>query len=345
MQKPISKPATPGKISNAPTPSGPVIIRSIFPDPIFTGDRQPSIIHPEFSGLNLVTGFRGKGKTSWGLKIDNPLNICMIDAEDKGRTLAQQRKFTVGAYFQPVTDAIDLMGERYDLQGVYDRIVQIVNAIPKGRFTSLFIDNAQCLQDGAQRFLANNLSQGPRYGVRPDNIVTGGFGGALPGAKHMIAELIHLANSKEIKVITVSFQLKGAWAKGQPLFNKFKTTDVDIWHQLSVCTLAMVDPLPQHFPIPRALVMKESLSLMEWDEDKQFTRQIRRVPPALPQAEPRFLYNYLNNPADMAKLKEGESVTALELAPFAPTFSDEQVMLFERMARAQKELGINEEEE
>lgn len=336
----MNKPAKPGAARpvSSPPPSPIVLTRTTFPDPIFEGEPLKSIIHPDFSGLNLVTGFRGKGKTSWLLKLDRPENICMIDCEDKGITLAGP--LGVGAYFQPMTDVCSLLGKDFEIQAAYDRIAQVVNKIPAGRFTTLIIDNAQDLQDGAARLIQNNPSIANRYGVRPENAISGGYGGSWPGVKHLVAELLHLTNSKGIKVIGVSFQLKPAWKDGKPLFNQFKTTDVAIWHERSILTLIFVDPMAIHYPVPRALVMKESLSVMEWSEELQETLQYRRIPQALPCAKPVMLYRYLDNRTGKWDPQEGETVTALELAPYLPTFSREQLVELEKMVRAQKALGI-----
>jgi hypothetical protein len=335
------KPVVVSRAQVSPAVEAPAIVKSIV-DPVFTGEIGPTIIHPDFEGLNLITGFRGKGKTSYALKVDRPSNMCMLDYEDKGVTLV--KKMGIGSYFQPITDVIRTFGRGANLQAIYDRTVQILEAIPIGRFTTLIIDNAQDLQDSSAQLIKNNPALAVKYGVRPENAISGGYGGAWPGVKHVIAEILHLANSRGIKVIVVTFQLKGAWKDGKPLFNKFKTTDVAIWHERSVLTLALVDPTAQYFPIPRALVMKESLSTMEWDEERKMTVQVRRLPPALPRAEPRFVYEYLDNPVDLGNLKPGEDVTASELSPLSPTFDKEQLSILERMARAQKELGIEEQE-
>ena len=311
-----------------------------LPTPEFTGEPQPTIIPPDFKGVNLITGFRGHGKTSYGLKTDNPANILMLDYEDKGSLLAEP--LGVGGYYQVMTEVVSHLGEKFDVQAVYDRTTQILNAVPKDRFTTLFIDNAQDLQDGSAQLIRNNPAMARRYGVKPENAESGGYGGAWPGVKYLIKNMFHLANSKGIKVIVVSFQLKGAWKDGRPLFNKFKTTDVSIWHERSILTLAMVEPMPEHFPVPRALVMKEQLSKMEWvsNGDERYTKQVRRLPMALPRAEPRYVYNYMTegNYADFKNPKPGEMPTIEELGPFTPSFSKEQLMLTERMIRAQQAL-------
>lgn len=317
-----------------------------FPTPEFRGEPQPTIIPSDFAGVNLITGFRGHGKTSYGLKTDNPANILMLDYEDKGSLLAEP--LGVGGYFQVMTEVVSHLGDKFDVQAVYDRTLQIVNAVPEGRFTCLFIDNAQDLQDGSAQLIRNNPAMARRYGVKPENAESGGYGGAWPGVKYLIKNLFHLANARGIRVIVVSFQLKGAWKEGRPLFNKFKTTDVSIWHERSILTLAMVEPMPQFFPVPRALVMKEQLSKMQWLSDGNgggVTRQIRRLPLALPRAEPHEVYRYMTEGhyADFKNPKPGEMATIEELGPFTPSFSKEQLMLTERMIRAQQALEASDE--
>src|SRR5688572_12567113 len=174
-------------------PLAPIVVTQ-FPAPIIEGEKSPSIIHPDFQGLNLITGFRGMGKTSYGLKTDNPNNILMLDYEDKGGLLA--KPLGVGGYFQIMTEVVGQLGEKFELQAVYDRTLQILNAVPEGRFTTLFIDNAQDLQDGSAQLIRNNPAVARRYGVRPENAESGSYGGALPGVKHLIKNMFHLANSK-----------------------------------------------------------------------------------------------------------------------------------------------------
>lgn len=335
----------------APPPAAarsPLVVtpKADFPAPEFSGQPEPSVIPSDFAGVNLITGFRGHGKTSYGLKTDHPSNILMLDYEDKGGLLAEP--LGVGGYYQIMTEVVGQMGDKFELQAVYDRTLQVLNAVPEGRFTTLFIDNAQDLQDGSAQLIKNNPDVARRYGVRPENAESGSYGGALPGVKHLVKNMFHLANSKGIRVIVVSFQLKGAWKDGKPLFNKFKMTDVSIWHERSILTLAMVEPMVEHFPIPRALIMKEQLSKMTWvpgEDGRGYTKQVRRLPMALPKAEPQYVYEYMTEGhyADFKNPKPGEMATAEELFPFTPTFGKEQLLMTERMLRLQQALGSDGE--
>jgi hypothetical protein len=98
--------------------------------------------------------------------------------------------------------------------------------------------------------------------------------------------------------------------------------------------------MPEHFPVPRALVMKEAFSLRKWSDELKRVIQTRRFPAAFPKAEPTEIYRYLNEPASFKDPKPGERVTALELSPWTPTFGNEQLAYLEKALRLQRELGI-----
>lgn len=322
-------------------PGVPAILSPAFDKPEFAGEPSPSVIHPQFGGLNLITGFRGHGKSSLAMSWDHPNNVLMLDFEDKEETGAQE--LGISAYFPIMKEVIGKMGANFDVEHIYNRTLQILESVPAGRFTTLVIDNAQDLQEGCCQKISKDPELIKRFGLKAKNVETGGFGGAMAGAKRLIDNLLHLANSKGFKITSVTFQFKQAWANKEPLFNKWKTTDVTTWHEKSRLTMVLVPPMPEHFPVPRALVMKEAFSKREWSEELKRVVQTRRFPSAFPKATPHEIYKYLDEPADFKNPKPGETTTAIELAPYTPTFSNEQLFLLERMARAQKELGMSGE--
>lgn len=338
-----ARPQRPQPKTAAPTENILVKGMNALPEPTFGESiwKGESIIPPEMRHSILITGFRGFGKTSFCLKLDHPDKILMLDYESKGETLASQIK--LGGYFPVMSEIAGHYGENFNPQVVYERTIQILKAVPQGRFSTLVLDNGEHLQSGCAQLIKNNPPLAAKYGIDPGNAVSGAYGGAWPGVKYLIQGLFQLARSKGILLIATTFQLKGAWKEGKPLFNQFKTTDVSVWHEQSVFTGVMVEPLPENYPTPRMLVMKESLSKMVWDEEKGEMIQFRRVPPALPKATPSELYKYLrrDTPIKWEELSEGEKVDSLELAPFKPTFSKEQLYLAERMARAQEALGLS----
>lgn len=335
------------KIASVPSrpiarpPTSPAIIVPAFEKPTFEGEPSESVIHPHFHGFNLITGFRGKGKSTLAMSWDNPNNIIMLDFETKEEHGAKE--LGIKAYFPVMKEVIGKMGTQFDGEQVYSRTLQIVDAIPDGRFTTLVIDNAHEFQDSCCRRIENNPDIARRFGIKQKNLETGGFGGALPGAKRLIAYLFHLITSKNIRVISTTFQLKPDWVNNQPAFGKWVTSKVSIWHEASKLSLVMVDPIPEYFPVPRALVMKENFPLRKWSEEHKRTVTVRRIPMAIPKAEPVEIYKYLDEPADFKNPKPGEIATALEINPFTPTFSNEQLVQWEKILRLQKDLGITGE--
>jgi hypothetical protein len=328
---------------NKPVPRGVAIPRpnaiiQKLHDPIWTGEKQESIIHPEFSGLTFITGFRGKGKSSLLEKFDDPANLVMVDLESKEEEDAT-KQLEVGGYFPVMKELATAYGSDYDIQSVYDRILQIANSMPKYRFTVFAIDNAQELVEGAKRFIQNNPDVARKYGLVAQNVAENKFGATQSGAKHLINNLYQTVMSK-VKCFIVTFQLRAAWANNQPAFNKFRTTELTTWHELSKLTLVMVDPIVQHFPNPRAIVMKEAYSQKKWDREKKEFTQIRRIPPAIPKATPQEIYKYLDEPWKLSEPKPGELVTPLELSPFTPTFGNEQLYLMREMVALQEKLGM-----
>ena len=322
-----AKPSTQatGATTGAPKPQ--------MPPPEFTGEPRPSVIHDALRQMVFVTGFRGQGKTTFCLGMDNPANICMLDYESKGEGLA--RPLGVGGYFSVMDDCAQTFGGDFRPIHVYQRTKQIVEAMPSGRFTTLVLDNASLLQDGALEMVKLRPSD---FGIDPVKAQTGQYGGAWPGVKYVLRNLFSVARSKGVKVIAVTFQLTKAWGAQGPLLNKFKTTDVALWHEMSVLSLVLVNGRPEHMPAPSALVMKEQLGEMVWDEAAQETRVVRRLPFKLPRATMGEVYRYLREPVDFKALKPGEMPDSGEIDPFLPTFGKEQLRDLERLARAAAEL-------
>lgn len=322
-------------------PIAPTIIAPVFERPTFEGELQDSIIHPQFHGFNLITGFRGKGKSTLAMSWDNPNNIIMLDFESKEESGALD--LGIKAYFPVMKEVIGKSGINFEADQVYYRTLQIIDSIPERRFTTLVLDNGNEFQEGCIRRIEKDPELYTRFGIKQKNIDLGGYGGARPGAKRLIAYLMHLAYSKGIKVISTTFQLTPAWINNQPAFNKWKTTDVSIWHEASKLSLVMVEPMPEHFPSPRALVLKENFPLRKWSEEKKRTLTVRRIPMAFPKAEPTEIYGYLDTPANFKDPRSGEKVEAIEINPFTPSFGREQLVEWERILRLQKELGMDRE--
>src|SRR5262249_2532004 len=164
--------------------------------------------------------------------------------------------------------------------------------------------------------------------------------------KFILKSLFNLARAKGIKVIVVTFQPTGAWKDWRPLFNKFKTTDVAIWHELSILSLVLVDGMKEHFPAPSALVMKEQLAKLMWDPQVGAMQVRRRLPLKLPLASMSAVYQYLIKPASFLEPGSGEVPEPGEVDQWSVTFSKDQLRQLEKLAEAARLLdGDSEKKE
>lgn len=326
-------------------PSPAAAVTRHFPTPVFEGDAQPSIIPDAVRQVVFVTGFRGQGKTIFCLGADNPANVLMLDYESKGEGLATP--LGIGGYFSVLDDCADVYGLAFQPIHIFNRTKQILETMPEGRFTTLILDNAALLQDGCLPLVEANPTA---YGVKPANAQKGTFGGAWPGVKYILRTLFAMARTKGIKVIFVTFQLSKAWGDAGPLLNKFKTTDVSIWHEMSVLTVVLSDPLPQYIPAPSGLVMKEQLASATWDPNRGEVMVQRRVPYKLPKATMSEVYKFLREPFDFSmpiaeQIEKGFFPKEGEIDPYLPTFKKEQLKALEDYAKLAATLNKNEEEE
>lgn len=314
--------------------------RPQFPQPEFSGELQESIIPGDIRHLIFITGHRGKGKTTFCLGVDHPANILMLDYESKGEGLAIP--LGVGGYFSIMDECAETMGTMFKPIDIFNRTNQILEAMPRGRFTTLFLDNAGLLQEGC----IGEVKRSPTtYEVDPAKALSGQYGGAIPGVKYVLRRLFSTVRAKGVKVIVVTFQPSKAWGDGKPLFNKFKTTDVTVWHELSVLTLVLTDGIEEYIPAPSALVFKEQLGQLKWNEDKKELEVKRRLPFKLRKATMAEVYRYLKEPADFLHPLRGELIEPGEMDPWSPTFGREQLVMLERMAKAMRALEETPEEE
>lgn len=309
--KPPVKPATPAK-------------KIEYPTPVFGGERQPSILPAQAQNVCLITGFRGTGKSTFAATSDDPRNICFLDYESKGQGLHEQLGF---GYYESIPDTVAAECGRLVPIEMFARTWQILEAIPKDRFTVLVLDNIGMLQTGME---AEVKDKPARYGVDQQKALTGQYGGAWPGVKLIFSTITSFARSKGIQLIVVISHLKGAWGEGKPLLGKFKTDGVDRIHELSTLSLVMLPGLTP--PTPSALVMKEQMGEVKF-QDGEFTVK-RKLPLKLPKATWKEIKRYLAEGCDFTNPKAGEVPTPDELDPFKPTFSREQLDAITRAAAA-----------
>lgn len=291
-----------------------------FSEPTFTGEKVATNLLPQFQDIFFITGDRGAGKTTFTLGIERPENILFLDFEGKGKGLTNQLPGV--NYFPIIEDVSEVMGMEFRGRAIWDRALQIISAVPEGRFTTLIIDNGAYLQDAAADMISDNPQA---WGVKPQNAASGQFGGVWPGVKHAIVGFLAIARQKGIQLVVVTFQTKAAWTQAGPSLTKRKTTDVAIWHERSILTLALGPPLPGNVPIPSALVLKEQLPRITWNDTTGQLEVVRCLPFQLPRATMADIKNYLQHPADLQNPAPGEWPDMDAVDSYSPSFKREQL--------------------
>lgn len=331
----MAQPAT--AATRAPAITVNVAPKLSFLKPEFKGERVESIIPPEVTHVILAGGFYGSGKTTFVAGIDDPRNELFIDLESKGEGVA--KRIGIANYFCPPQEAAALWGFTVPPVKVYDRVQEIVEAIPQGRFTVLILDGLSILQDSMhEKVVANPTS----FGVKPANALSGSMGGAWPGVGLLLQRVFNVARAKGVQVIAVTTEAKAKWSSAGPVLNKFELKGQSIIHKMSILSVIMLPGLPEYAGAPSALVLKEQLGKYEFKGGKLETTKC--IPPKLPLASMETVYQYLQKPADYMNLRKEEIPSEDEIEPFRTIVAKDQLATYLELLKAAR-LGAAEVED
>lgn len=289
----------------------------------------PSILSPEMCGLMYITGLRGVGKSYFAAQADRPSNICFLDFEEKGRAIHNQLGF--GSYTCITTTAAEKFGASFKPVQLFEVVQHTLSRLEKDRFTVAILDNIEPLESS---FLAHAQQNAAAFGLDPKNALTGAKGGAWPAVNNLVSGHLDLLHSKGIKLVIAIAHVKPDWGQVSingnltfaPLEGKYKPKGVDRWQERSILSLVLIPGTSP--PTPSAIVLKEQLGKIEFNEETGEFSASRRLPMRLPKATLRAVQNYLNNPADLENPAEGEKPTEEEMEPYiGRKFKDSQIML------------------
>lgn len=277
-----------------------------------------SILPPEMTGACKVTGYRGRGKSYFASQMENPTLTAFFDFERKGEGIDSQLRF--GLYC-PVTELAS------GGTGIYDTFMRAVEAIEPNQFAHVILDNTAPLEMALGAEAVRNADlYAKSFGMDAGNIRANKYGGKSGTVNYLIAEKIcNPLWAKGVKLITAVSHIKPRWSGGVQVPNSYNIKGADRWEELSILTLIIIPG--DHPPAPSALVMKEQLGAIGWDEKKGTFRVSRRLPYRLPLATPAEVYRYLKNPVDLDNLKPGEMPSEDEIGPFREKLSREQMSI------------------
>ena len=297
-----------------------------FSPPEFHGTRGSSILPEEVRHLVVVTGQRGTGKTTFCATAENPANVLFLDFESKGVSLLNQLPGL--NYFAPLEECTRQYGLNYPRRAVWDRFLQIINAVPVGRFTTLVIDNGASLQDAAAAMVEDDPVS---WGVKPAAVQSGSYGGPWPGVQRALQRLLTLIREKGFDLILVTFQPKASWVNGVPSMTRLQITNVTTWHEQSTLTIALDTSAIGKPGVPSAVVLKESSALIELNPETGEWQVQRRLPAQLPMATMAEIGRYLKHPADLLNPAPGEMPTVDAVDRWKTTFGRDQLAQFIRL--------------
>lgn len=288
-----------------------------------------SILHPEIHGVCFVGGRRGVGKSYFASQADNPKNTIFIDYEEKGTGIHEQLGF--GIYKSIISN-------------VYQETLSLIDSIEKDKYTVVVFDNVSYLED-AMKAEASSKAQvyAKEFGLNAGNIISGRFGGASAVVNKLISAKITMPlYQKGVRLIIGTAHAKPFWGSGGPIPNKWNILGADRWQDLSIISLILVEG--DYQPIPSAIVKKEQLGSIRFNEEKEEFETGRRLPFRLPKANFFSITNYLDNPADLDNPAKGEVPNKAEMAAYSDELTDEQLQM-NRMSLEIQQTEIKRQED
>ena len=278
-----------------------------------------SILPDEVQGVSKITGYRGRGKSYFASQMENPSLTAFMDFEKKGEGINSQVHF--GLYC-PVTEKASGGGV-----GIWDTFIREVDSIKQNQFTHAILDNTAPLEMAMRAEAVRNAdTYAKAYGMDAGNIRANRYGGQSGVVNYLISEKVcNPLWAKGVRLITAISHIKPRWSGGVQVPNSYNIKGADRWDELSILTLIIIPG--DHPPAPSALVMKEQLGAIEWDEKKGKFRAFRRLPYRIPIATPAHVYEYLKTPANLEKPTLGEMPTEEEIGPFREKLSREQMSI------------------
>lgn len=281
--------------------------------------KAKSILPAEMRGVAKVTGYRGRGKSYFVSQMENPSLTAFFDFEKKGEGIEGQLHF--GMYV-PVTEQATNSGT-----GVWDVFWNAISAIQPGQYTHAILDNTAPLETAMRAEAARNADTYARlFGMDAGNIRANRYGGQSGVVNYLISDKIcNVLWGKGIQLVSITSHIKPRWSGGVQVPNSYNIKGADRWDELSIMTLIMIPG--EHSPIPSALVMKEQLGKIAFNERKGDFDTERRLPYRLPIATPAKVRHYLEYPADLKNPAPGEVPTDEEIGPFRERLSREQMSI------------------
>ena len=277
-----------------------------------------SILPAELRGVVFLTGPRGVGKTFLATTAENPKNVLFLDYENKGEGIHNQLGF--GKYVS-VTEEASGKGPL----GIWNKTAEIITNIKQDEFTVAILDNISPLEIALNAEALRGATVYSRdFGLNYKNVTEGRFGGTKSIVNFLVTSAVCAPlHAKGVQLIIATSHISAKWALGGPVPGKFSIKGADRWQELSIMTLILIPG--ENAPMPSAIVQKEQLGSIEYNEETGEFVIARRLPLKLPKATWSEIRRYLREPANLREPKEGEVPSKAEADPYSEDLSKEQI--------------------
>lgn len=296
-----------------------------------------SILPHEFdNGVVVITGYRGIGKSYLAAQFEVPWLTTYADMEGKAKGLDSMLHFK--RYISMMDEA-----QNTDIKSLWAKCDEVINT-PANGSTVIVFDNGSLLELALTYEAKRNSSKYiNEFALNASNVESGRFGGIKSVVNYLIQSKVVAPLFKQgYRTIVVTFHIKPRWATTGPIPGKYNIKGADRWQELSILTLILH---PGESSLPAALVQKEQLGSIKFNKETRKFEIKRRLPLRLPIATSEAIYDYLNNPADIANPKNGEYPTIEQIDPFRDELTREQLMYMVEMSKASQRIDEDEKEE
>ncbi len=290
---------------------------------------KSSIVREGVGGVIVLSGAYGSGKTTAALTLERPDLTVMIDldsAKSESRCKALGMK-----YYTPrnidLEDPTDV-----DLDKIASWLKQTFSTIKSEHSdeTTIVIDNGSLMESVNHAVVAKSPK---KYGVRASNVASGKYGGTNPGVGVIWDNTVRFLKDVGFQNIVVCMHMSQMWAGGAPI-DKFRVKGNKMLTQMASLSLVLIkSPLPN--TAPAAVVGKEALGLISWDEKTETHKVFMAVPPRIPEMTWPAVYEYIRTmrSGERTQFRSDEIPSVKEAERYGPWLSDAQRDLIMAVAK------------
>lgn len=272
------------------------------------------------SGVILISGLWGAGKTTLGLSLTDPKDVVMWDLDQKSEVRAKE----LAAEYHALTD-LSVDPTEPNVEAVIKWLREQTAALTRGKKV-LLIDNGSPLEEAFHSVVEKNPK---KWRLNPENVAAGRFGGSNPGVSKIWRNLIGYTQNLGFQCIVITMHMSELWAGGAPV-GKYKVKGNKVLTELANLSLVLMKSDKPN-TAPRALVGKEALGMVTYQEGA--FKSSMALPPVIPICTWPNIEHYIDIMPTRTKFTPEELPTRADLERYGQWLSDDQRALVMAVAK------------